>query len=222
MNLLAFDTSSTACSVALLLDDEISAQHDIVPLQQAKLILPMLYELLEKNKIKLNQIDAIGFGRGPGSFTGVRIAASLAQGLGFALNCPLIPVSSLAALAQAAYEDLGWKKCLAVVDARINEVYCGAYAADPGGLVRLVGAEAVLPPSLVPSPPEKDWYGVGNGWEIYSADIPYQPLSCDTTRLPMAKAILSLAKESYLRREWVDAKEALPVYLRDEVAKKMR
>jgi len=220
MKILALDTSSTACSVALLVDDKISFLHRITPLQQAQSILPMLEELLSMNKITLNQLNAISFGCGPGSFTGVRIATSVTQGLAYALQLPVIPISSLAALAQAAYQDLGWKKLLVGVDARIQEIYWGAYIVNDQGLVVLVDKEIVCPPEQVSLPKDKDWYGVGNAWQVYADQIAYAPLERDVTRLPMALGILELAKIKYAKKEWVNAKEALPVYLRDSVVKK--
>lgn len=220
MKILGFDTSSTACSVALLMDDHISALHKIIPMQQAQSLLPMIEELLLSHKITLNQLDAIAFGCGPGSFTGVRIAASVAQGLAYALELPVIPISSLAALAQAAYQELQWKKLLVAVDARMQEVYWGAYGIDHQGLAVLINKEAVSTPQEISSP-ESDWYGVGNAWEIYKSDITYQPLLLDTTRLATAEAIVMLAKAKYLNKEWVRAEDALPVYLRETVAKKL-
>ncbi|MCD6038877.1 MAG: tsaB [Gammaproteobacteria bacterium] len=225
MKILALDTSSTACSVALLLDDNISYLHRVLPSQQAQFILPMLKELLAINKINLNQLNAISFGCGPGSFTGVRLAASVTQGLAYGLEAcgleefPVIPISSLAALAQAAYHDLGWKKLLVGVDARIQEVYWGAYKVNEQGYVELINTEIVCPPAQVILPEEKNWYGVGNAWEIYAGQIAYEPPEIDATRLPMAAALLELAKIDYLKKKWVSAKEALPVYLRDTVTK---
>jgi tRNA threonylcarbamoyladenosine biosynthesis protein TsaB len=220
MKIVALDTSSTACSIALLVDDKISFLHRILPLQQAQSILPMIEELLSLNKIKLNQLDAIAFGCGPGSFTGVRIAASVTQGLAYALQLPVIPISSLAGLAQAAYRDLGWKKLLVGIDARMQEIYWGAYEINKHELAVLVGQEKVCTPLEMPLPDDKEWYGVGNAWEIYADQIAYKPLKIDASRLPMASGILELAKIKYIKEEWVTAKEALPVYLRDSVAKK--
>ncbi len=220
MKILAIETSSTACSVALLVDDKISCIHRILPLKQAQFILPMIHELLEMNNISLKQLNAIAFGCGPGSFTGVRIATSVTQGLAYALKLPVIPISSLAALAQSAYRDLGWKKLLVGVDARIQEVYWGAYEVSDKGLVTLLHQEKVCAPQDVTLPEDKEWYGVGNAWEIYADQIVYSPLKLDTRRLPTAEGVLELAKIKYLNKEWVEAKEALPVYLRDCVAKK--
>lgn len=219
MKILAIDTSSVACSVALLLEEEITAIDRLLPLQQAQSILPQINELLTQCKIDLKQLDALAFGRGPGSFTGVRIATSVIQGLGFALNVPIIPISSLAALAQAAFKELGWKKLLVGVDARIQEVYWGTYVVNAEGLVTLVGNEVVSKPSELMFPEDKEWYGVGDAWEAYRNQIKFDPLAIDSTRLPMASGVLQLAKPCYLRQEWVSAADALPVYLRDNVAK---
>lgn len=220
MKLLALDTSSIACSVALLIQDEIKSIHEIAPMQQAQTILPLIDSILKESNLSLNQLDALAFGCGPGSFTGVRIAASVIQGLGYATHLPLIPVSSLAALAQAAYEDLGWKRLLVGVDARIQEVYWGAYQVNPQHIVELIGKERVCAPEEVVLPPKGDWYGVGNAWEVYKDQIHYPVCGLDTTRLPMAKGIVTIAKLKYEQGDWVQADKALPVYLRDEVAKK--
>ncbi len=219
MKILGFDTSSTACSVALLIDDKVSALHRIMPMQQAQSLLPMIEELLLSNKITLDQLDAIAFGCGPGSFTGVRIAASVAQGLAYALELPVIPVSSLAALAQAAYENLQWEKLLVAIDARMQEAYWGAYYIHQQGLAVLINQEVVSTPKEIFSL-EDDFYGVGNAWDIYKNKIIYLPRAVDVTQLPTAKAILTLAQVKYKNSEWVHARDALPVYLRETVAKK--
>lgn len=218
MKILAIETSSTACSVALLIDDQLSELHEIMPMQQAQHILPMLKKLLLANNIALNQLDAIAFGCGPGSFTGIRIAASVAQGLGYACKLPIISISSLAALAEAAYRDLQWERLIVAIDARIQEVYWGHYVANSDGLITLIGHESVSRPEdvMVSGSP----YGVGNAWEIYANQIPYKPLEVDSSRLPTASAIARLAKEKYLKNEFLDPAMALPSYLRDNVAKK--
>jgi tRNA threonylcarbamoyladenosine biosynthesis protein TsaB len=220
MKLLAIDTSSNACSVALLIDDEIKSIHEIVPMQQTQKILPIIDGLLRESYLTLNQLDAIAFGCGPGSFTGVRISTSVAQGIGFAMDLPLIPISSLAALAQAAYADLGWKNLLVGVDARVQEVYWGAYQINEQGLAQLIGKELVCPPEEVILPSEKDWYGVGNAWSIYRDQIHYNPIKTDISRTPLATGILTLAQKKYANRELISSEEASPTYLRDNVAKK--
>jgi tRNA threonylcarbamoyladenosine biosynthesis protein TsaB len=222
MKILAIETSTTACSVALLIEDEIKFLHKIAPMQQAKLILPMINDILESNNIKLNQLDALAFGCGPGSFTGVRIAISVMQGLAYASQIPLISISSLAAVAQAAYTDLGWKKLLVAMDARINEVYYGAYQINEHGLAYLIGEETVCPPQQVKFSEENDWYGVGNGWQVYHEQLAKQPVAIDDTRLPLATAVALLAKQKHQERDWVSPAEALPVYLRNNVAIKSK
>ncbi len=226
MKILAIDTSASACSIAISIDDTIYAVHHVAPMEQAQKILPLIQIQLDDAKIKLNQLDAIAFGCGPGSFTGVRIAASVVQGLAFATGLPIIKISSLAAVAQAAYQDLGWAKILVGMDARIQEVYWGAYQVNPEGLVELIGTEIVCPPQDVSLPLGTDWYGVGSAWDVYQTELltrlPFKPLAQDATRLPMASAILQLAKEAYLRKAFTPLDQAMPVYLRDNVAIKQK
>lgn len=220
MKILAVETSSIFCSVGLLIDEHISTLDRKLPMEQAQHILPMIDELLILNKIDLKQLDALAFGCGPGSFTGIRIATSVIQGLGFALNLPIIPISSLAALAQSAYQDLGWKKLLVNIDARMHEVYWGAYTVE-NGFVSLVDKEIVIKPAELTFPNSSEWYGVGDGWNVYRNQIKYHPLAIDNNRFPSALGVLELAKLKYKQKEWVSAIEALPIYLRDNVAKKM-
>lgn len=220
MKILAIDTSAEACSIALLLDEEIKCLHEITPRQQAQMILPLIKQLLNEENIKFNQLDALAFGCGPGSFTGVRIATSVMQGLGFALNLPLIPISSLAALAQATYAAKGWQKLYVGIDARIQEIYWGMYQVNPNGLVELVGKENVGKPNELLLPDNSEWYGVGNAWAIYAEQIPFKPIYIDSTRIPHALGLLPLAKQKYDLKDFTRAENALPTYLRDEVAKK--
>lgn len=224
MKLLAIDTSASACSVGLMLDDAIFSLHRIAPMQQTQMILPMLDEILQANNLTLNQLDALVYGCGPGSFTGVRIAASVIQGLAFATRLPIIKISSLAATAQTAHDELGWRKVLVGMDARINEVYWGAYQVGASGLAELVGQEMVCPPGAIAIPETTDWCGAGSGWQAYLdtllATLVFEPISIDATRLPTAAGLLRLAKEKYLSQSFVSIHEALPVYLRDDVAKK--
>jgi tRNA threonylcarbamoyladenosine biosynthesis protein TsaB len=222
MKILAIETSTNACSVALLIDNVIQASHLIAPMQQAKLILPMIEERLQSANIWLNQLDALAFGCGPGSFTGVRIATSVMQGLAYASAVPLISVSSLAAVAQAAYTDLGWEKLFVAMDARISEVYAGAYQINDAGIAELLGEEAVSAPEQMVIPEGSDWYAVGNGWEVYQAQLSYKPIAQDTTRLPTASAVAVLAKDKFQKGDFVAPGAALPVYLRNNVAIKSR
>ncbi len=221
MNILAFDTSTSACTVALYVgsdtDGQTFATHEIAPMQHTSLILPMIQSLLAEAGITLKTLDAIAFGCGPGSFTGIRIAASLAQGLAFAESLPVIPVSSLAAAAQAAYMTHGWERMLVAVDARMEQIYWGAYRVENNLVFPVFPEEIAKPTDVVPAP-DGDWYAVGDGWNTYSRELKVrihrEPLAIDHEGMPTAEAILELAKERFKRQDWVGAAEALPVYLR--------
>ena len=167
MKLLAIDTSTEACSAALMIDGEILEHYCLAPREHARLILPMIDELMSAAGLKPVDLNGLAFGRGPGAFTGLRIAASVAQGIAFAADLPVVPVSSLAALAQGVYRKKGRSHILAAIDARIKEVYWGAYQCDDQGLVQLYGEELVCSPSQVPLPGGEDWYGAGTGWQTY-------------------------------------------------------
>lgn len=222
MKLLAIETSSSACSVGLSINDKIKVIHEVAPMQQAQTILPIIEKLLKEENIFLNQLDALCFGCGPGSFTGVRIATSVIQGLGFALNLPVIPISSLAAAAQTAFIELGWKNLLVVMDARIQEVYSGIYQVNSEGYVELLGKEKVGKPLDLDfaAYQSQEWHGIGNGWSAYKTEIPFKPALIDAECMPSAAGVLALAKFKFLKRDWIKASEAIPTYLRDDVAKK--
>jgi tRNA threonylcarbamoyladenosine biosynthesis protein TsaB len=222
VNILAFDTSSSACSVALYVEDangeaKILARHEHAPMQHTSIILPMMQALLDSARLKLAALDAIAFGCGPGSFTGIRIAASLAQGLAYANALPVIPVSSLAAAAQAAYMAHGWKSLLVAVDARMEQLYLGAYRIE-NNIVLPVFPDAIITPAAIPVIPQGDWYGIGDGWNIYGEQLREHlgrsPQQIERDIVPTAEAVLCLAKERYQKGDWVEASEALPVYLR--------
>lgn len=218
MKLLAIETSSIACSVALLLDDNIHTLHQIAPMQQSQLLLPTINELLYSLNVSLNQLDALAFGCGPGSFTGIRIATSVIQGLGYGLQLPIIPISSLAAMAQTAFAQYECKNQIVAIDARIQEVYWATYTINSQGFAVLKGKEKVSHPTDILV--TEGWVGVGNAWEIYKDHISTEPTSLYPNVLPTATSIAQLAKIQYLNKTWVDAASAQPVYLRDDVAKK--
>ena len=220
MKLLAFDTSTAACTVALVKNntEPCFEHHQILPMQQGRLILPTIEALLAEAGIKLNELDAIAYGCGPGSFTGIRIASSVAQGLGLGASCPLIPISSLAALAQTVYMSKQWPNLLVAVNAHMGEIYWSSYQANDG-IVQLVSKEAIASPSQVSQPTSAiNWHGVGDGWRIYRdtliKSVGVEPMAIDSEQLPMAKAILTLAINKYNNQEWVKPHDAVPVYLR--------
>lgn len=166
--LLALDTATEACSVALLHEGRVLSHYEVIPRQHAQRLLPMIQDLLGEAGVALSAVDAIAFGRGPGAFTGVRIAIGVVQGLAFALERPVLPVSNLAVLAQRAHREQGVSQVAAAIDARMDEVYWGCYRLEAGEM-RLAGVEAVLPPEQVALPRDAagDWFGAGTGWGTY-------------------------------------------------------
>lgn len=222
MRLLAIDTSAEACSAALYLDGEIAERFAIQPQRQSELILPMMDELLAAAGLAVADLDALAFGRGPGSFTGVRIATGVVQGAAFAADIPVVPVSTLAALAQGHLRETGHARVLAAFDARMNEVYCAACVPDASGTMRVVGEERIVPPGEVPVPEGSEWHGVGSGWGTY-AEVLRERLG-DRVSVVRADAqcrardVARIAAVDFAAGRAVPAEQALPVYLRDQVA----
>lgn len=225
--LLALDTSTEACSVALLYKGEVTYFDELAQRTHAKRILPMIDEILVQSGIQLNQLDALVFGRGPGSFTGVRVGAGIVQGLAFGADLPVIPISNLTAMAQQAYEQYGAEQVLCAIDARMNEVYFSQLQAEK---VRLENTDFVQWQELVNeqvcSPQQvlaqlkdiqiEDWTMVGTGWEY--AEFTVAGLGEKTQiDLPSARYMLSLALPFYHQKHWISAVEIEPVYLRNEV-----
>lgn len=223
MKLLAIETATDACSAALSIDGDIRERFEIAPRAHTELILPMIDELMAEAGLNISQVDAIAFGRGPGAFTGVRIAVGVTQGIAFAADLPVVPVSTLAALAQGVAAD----KVLAALDARMDEVYWGAYQRNAAGLMELVGDECVSVPGDVPLPTGENWQGAGAGWSAYetllSAHCEQQLDSWDGLCFPHARDVVLLGAAQFAAGTAVAAEQALPVYLRDKVTwKKIR
>ncbi len=219
MKILAFDTSTEACSVALAIDG--SVYDDLVLGQQhSSRILLMVDALLAEADLRLNQLDAVAFGRGPGLFTGLRIGTGVVQGLAFGADLPVVPVSSLAALAQP--QDAA--QVLTAVDARMSQVYWGAFTREANGTLELIGEESVAAPQAVPLPPAGCWRGVGSGWDRY-ADVLTKRLGARLEswlpeRYPHARDVATLAAIDFQRGQAVTPEQALPVYVRDQVVRK--
>jgi tRNA threonylcarbamoyladenosine biosynthesis protein TsaB len=221
LKLLAIETSEIACSAAMWIDSEVSERFELVPRRHSELLLPMIDNVLADGGIVKSQIDAIAFSRGPGSFTGVRIATGVAQGLGFALDCPLVPVSTLAGIAQGCYRRLQTAQVAVAMDARMQEVYWGAYRVDANGVMRLAGTERCCAPTEV-NLEGAGWCASGSGWEVYSSDL--QALSnrlleeSDNEPHCHARDIATLAVALLNEDGAVPAEQAMPVYLRNQVA----
>jgi len=218
-NLLAIDTATEACSAALLLGDTLIERSEIAPRRHAELILPMIESLLAEAGIGRRQLDGIAVGRGPGAFTGVRLAISAAQGIALALDIPVIPVSSLAALAMQAPDN--GADLLAVIDARMGEIYAGTFR-RVDGVMESIGDERVVTAASLHLPPANAWNVIGTGWlsyrEAISAVMSTQPLWAEGERYPQAADIARLAAPIAAAGGGVAADLALPVYLRDKVA----
>ena len=224
MKFLALDTSTEACSVALALDGQILALDEVCPQQHSKRILPMLQQLLSDAGVSLYQLDGIIFGRGPGSFTGVRIGVSVAQGLAFGADLPVFGVSTLAAMAQAAAVQQNATEVIAAIDARMAEVYIAAFTLDEAGLMQAITPEiaakpAALPEVLTSLSFTSQVLGVGTGWQTYPQALQQlaPALIADSILYPSAQFMLPFASRAWQQQLFVSAEQAEPVYVRDEV-----
>ena len=219
MKILALDTSTEYCSVALWQDGAVHERFELVGQKHSELLMPMLAAVLDDTSIKLNQLDGIAFGMGPGSFTGVRIACGVAQGLALGANLPVVGIVTLQALAQAAGHD----KVITAIDARMGEIYHAAYQRINGEWQTVVApnlCQAAQAPSVIGD----DWFACGSGFvqaaeqlaQRYSGQI----LRIDASSIPRASAIAQLAAPILAVGGGLDASLALPLYLRDKVALK--
>jgi tRNA threonylcarbamoyladenosine biosynthesis protein TsaB len=225
MKILAIETATEACSAAILLEGRCLERYRLAPREHNRLILPMIDELLAEAGITVSQLDAIAFGRGPGSFTGVRIATGVAQGIALGADLPVIPVSTLAALALDAMDREKTGYVYACIDARMDEVYWGVYGRE--GMrdeLRLVGEEAVTSAQKVRVPTGLSGVGAGSGWgtyrEILSERVGKGLNMVIADRFPRAAAMARLAAVDYRKGRAVSPEQALPVYLRNNVANK--
>ncbi len=219
--ILAIETSTTACSAALQIGDEVIGAFEIAPRQHSELIISMVDKLLVESGLSLCQLDSIAFSRGPGAFTGLRIAAGVVQGLAFASDLPVTPVSTLAAMAHGAFRDYGTQRVLVANDASMKEVYFGAYYIPELGQANLLGKERVTSMADIPLLEGGEWLALGNGWQRYADQIPAAVVDQVHKRVveyyPDAKEVVSLAQTLFSKGECVAAEEAVPAYLRDKV-----
>lgn len=223
MRVLAIDTTEAACSAALLCDGEVRERFEIAPRRHSELILPMMQALLQEAGLSLTQLHALAFARGPGSFTGVRIASSVVQACALGADLPVLPVSSLLALAQGAYRESAVPRVLAGLDARMQEVYWAACVCEQG-VMTLQDGEQVCAPEQVPLPDGEAWLGVGGAFAAYEQVLKERLGNGLGDVLGQAQIhacdLLPLAERAYRQGAGVPAELALPVYLRDQVAQK--
>ena len=221
MRLLALDTSTEACSVALLLDGDLRLRFVITERGHAELVLPMVDGLLEEAGITLSDLDGLAFGRGPGAFTGLRIASGVAQGLALGADLPVAPISSLAAVAEQVPVEVG-QAVLVCNDARMGEVYWGTYRREADGSVTSIASEAVSAPDQVGegAPPAR--HAAGNALPRYPAlaeRLVTAGLRLHQAVYPRADAVARLGALALAAGLGVPAEQALPVYVRDDVAR---
>ncbi len=217
--ILIIDTSTEACSVALAYNDCVEWQFDITPQSHTKMVLPMVDSLLKQADLTAKDLDAIAWGRGPGSFTGVRIGTGIMQGLALGANKPVIALSTLAAMAQQAIEEHNATHIMAAIDARMGEVYWGIYQ-NINGLAVLVDEEVVMSPENLKqgSFSAQQYVGVGSAWKVYPQLSELANITVlDDILYPHAKAMTKLAKDAWTSDKAVDVEDAAPVYVRDTV-----
>lgn len=249
VKILALDTATENCSVALLVCESVDSEtvncassiddanrtvnlpfvvknsyvrSEVAPRDHTKKILPMVDEVLKEAGLTLHDLDALAFGRGPGSFTGVRIGIGIAQGLAFGADLPMIGISTLAAMAQGVYRQHGAEQVACAIDARMSEVYWGRFGRQSDGNWHEQEPECVIAPQRLVeqiAADEFDWQTAGTGWEAYEAEFADLALtrSPSSVLFPEAQDIAFLAMFEWLQGRHVSAEAASPVYLRDNV-----
>lgn len=226
MKFVCFDTATDALTCALWADGALTEHHETAPRRQADRILSVVDRLLAEAGVARSGLDAVGFGRGPGSFTGLRVAAGVAQGLAFALDVPVVPISTLAVIAQGALREHGSRRMLVLLDARLGEVYAGAMRADAStGVVRATRGERLCRPGDLGEEigEEGGWTGCGPGWsacpDALPAGLQARMERLEPERLPRARDLAALVRRGWEEGLPVTAERAFPVYLRRRVVR---
>ena len=216
MNLLAVETSTELCSVALLRGKELFVEEVLAENRHSELLAPMIRRVLERARLAARQMDAFAFGQGPGSFTGIRIACGVVQGLAFAASRPVVPVPSLLALAEQSNES----RVVAALDARMNEAYLAAYARSGDDWSEVI-APRLADSAILPALPGRSWTATGSGFDRLGwlregyRDSVEMRLEGD---LPRAGSVARVAARRFARGAAISADQAAPLYLRDKVA----
>lgn len=227
--ILLIDASTEACSVALLNGDESIDRYQLAPRQHASLLLPMVDQLLAESQLSLSQLDAIACNLGPGAFTGIRIAVSVAQGLAYASDLPTIGLSTLANLASLGYSRSGQTNWLCAIDARMNEIYYASYSLDSKQLPQVIDSEKVVSPEVVSFAQLenmgllKDAGLIGSGWRAYEQTLFNKGIKVEQLQddcYPSALYGLQQARQMFLQNAVLPAEALQPVYLRNNVAVK--
>ncbi len=219
LKFLAFDTATEWCSAALWIDGACTQREVHAGQKHSDLLVPMLLELLAESDLKLTQLDALVYGMGPGSFTGLRIACGVAQGLALGADLPVLGISTLETLAEEAGAN-DTDRVLACLDARMNEVYAALYQRENAAW-RCLAGPLVCPPAAVPAPSGDNWIGVGSGFAAYPDMARAHLRRVDASLIPHARAMARLAAPRLMRGEGWPAENAEPLYIRDKVALKI-
>jgi tRNA threonylcarbamoyladenosine biosynthesis protein TsaB len=216
VNLLAVETSTELCSVALLRGGELFVEEALAENRHSELLVPMIRKVFERAHLDARRMDAFAFGQGPGSFTGIRIACGIVQGLAFGAGRPVVPVPSLLALAEQSNES----RVIAALDARMNEAYLAAYARNGDDWDEVI-APRLVDATMLPPLPGRQWAATGSGFgrlawlrDAYRDTV---EMRFDGD-LPRAGAVARLAARRFARGAAISAEQAAPLYLRDKVA----
>lgn len=222
--ILALDTSTENCSAALYVDGQVLVREAESPREHTKHILPMVDSLLAEAGLTLNQLDGLAFGRGPGSFTGVRIGTGIAQGLAFGADLPMLPISTLAAMAQGAHRLYQANDVLPAIDARMGEIYFAHYRLNEVGIMTLMDNEIVVTPDLLIANFDQQaisFHTLGTGWQTYAEQLNTLKVKslaqCPKIQFPSAEDMLVLAASDLADGLAVAVEDVMPVYVRDTV-----
>lgn len=223
MKLLAIETSTEACSVGLLIDNQLKTDHRLAPQQHGKLVLPMIDALMSDAGLQPAQLDGVVYGRGPGSFTGVRIGVALTQGIALGADLGVIGISTLQSVAQGVHRVHGDTHVSVSLDARMSEVYHAAFVVGDAGLAMPVTDEVVCPPEAIAElDTAQAWVWCGSGAERYPDTLPAgadgQAVVTRADAWPCAEDLLALAIPLFNAGKMLTAEQAAPVYLRNKVA----
>lgn len=222
LNILAIDTATEACSAALWLRGEIRERFEIVGREHTQKLMPQVAALMAEAGIAFAQLDGVACGIGPGSFAGVRIGVGYVKGLALALDRPVVGVPSLAMLALRGMREHGAARVLCAIDARMSEVYFGAYRATADGSVEVLAPPQVCAPARVPAQAPGVYLAAGSGWGAYgsvlqaASGVEISAIQADA--LPHAEDALRLALPEFAAGRGINADQLLPLYLRDKVA----
>lgn len=222
MNVLAIETSTTACSLGLRIDSETIEQTTQLGRNHSREILPQIAALLTDTGVELRSLDLIVFGKGPGSFTGLRIALGVVQGLAYGIGVPVVGISTLACCAQGRYRTFGDEHIVVAETARLTEVYFGAYRVS-NGLVEPIMADAIYEVAEVPPLAPQRWVGIGSAWQARApleTALSAKMVEVQTQIFPAAIDLLDLGIRGYEAGEGLNPMLATPEYLREQVASK--